>query len=183
MRYCQYWGMDYRVEASAPVVTTGDWDKVKMIHDALENIGYEYVIYIDADALIYDVRQDVRNACIKPINAVIFSNPINHANTGVLYIHNTPAARAMISEWLSTVPGKDAGAMSWEQGEFNRLAVEKWQKEETIGYLSNEFNSVDFINPCKMPVVMAWNGYHDIGVRVEKMRRAIEGYNQANPIT
>jgi hypothetical protein len=111
----------------------------------------------------------------------MYDNPCTHVNTGVMYFKNSHDTRQMVGEWLEGMPGKSNGVLSHEQGVLCDLAL-KWQDADKIGYLDDMWNSVDFINPSPHPVVMAWHGYHDIGVRAERMREAIAGYEFANPV-
>ena len=126
-RYCRYWQMDYRFEYSDILDTMpvgGDWGKVKMIERALLD-GYDYVISLDADAFIWNVVIDLRSACIKPANVVLYDNPFLLPAVGATYWRNGPEAKEMISDWLSKMPGC---ANWWEQGEFQNLCAEKWQE-------------------------------------------------------
>lgn len=169
-RYCLVNKMDYNLSMAGGGVP-GDWEKVALIRRALQEYGY--VIWLDADAMIREVRCDLRQACIRPVNAVQFNNPYPHLNVGVLYLRAGAQATAFVEEWFSRKPGPE----HWrEQAVFNELSSDD-RFSPDVGILHDAFNCVDFINPTPEPIVMAWHGYSALStlqVIGEKMDQAIK---------
>jgi hypothetical protein len=184
VRYCKYWKFDYRFEYSdiidlhvAPGEEHGDWAKVKMIERALED--YEYVVWLDSDAFIWNVVIDLRSACIKPANVVLYNNPFLLPAVGAMYWRSCPEAKEMVQDWLATMPGH---ANWWEQGEFQDLCVSKWQERDWLGALPPEFNHDDYITRCESPIVVGLHGYPGVVTRMEHFKRWLDGWNLASRI-
>jgi hypothetical protein len=176
-RYCRYWGFDYRFEYGDiidPKPVGGDWGKVKMIERALED--YEYVVWLDSDAFIWNVVVDLRAACIRPANVVLYNNPFLLPAVGAMYWHSGPEAKEMIKDWYTTMPGEPNW---WEQGEFQNLCAGKWQDRKLVGYLPPEFNYDDYIFPHDQgtsPFVVGLHGYPDVVTRMEHFKRWIDAW-------
>jgi len=140
----------------------GQWAKVFMIRDALD-AGYEFIAWIDADALIYDMKIDLRDVRAEmgesEMGACEHPNPM-HLNTGVLYIRNTERARKFVAEWLSKMhsPNEDG----WhEQGFFNKMRLEpEWQG--VICKVSDKWNATYVAGTdCADAVVKGYHGGPD----------------------
>jgi hypothetical protein len=145
----------------------GGWVKIEMIQRALQK-GYEYIVWLDADALIKDLDTDLRDACPKGIGACWMRIPqLNHWNVGVLYIQNSQAVKNFVAEWLDTYPGEK----QWmEQGEFNKLAM----KSKIVQTISDRWNAT--INYSMVPdaVVLGFHGYGDANQRLGAMNATLE---------
>lgn len=167
--YCKKWSMDYRViiDAVNPEwqMEQGGWAKLLLIRDAL-NQGYEYVVWLDADAMIYDLETDLREACTGGIGACWHRIPqLNHWNVGVMYIKNSAYVQAFIADWLDKFPGANDG---WfEQGAFNRLGM----KSKVVHTLSDKWNATVNVNMVPDAVILGFHGYGDAKQRYEAMKR------------
>lgn len=173
-RYCKYWKFDYRFEYSdiiEPKPEGGDWGKVKMIQRALEE--YEYVVWMDSDAFIWNVATDLRDACVKSCNVVLYDNPFLLPAVGVTYWHNDDSFKAeyIVAEWRDHEPGISPW---WEQGEFQNLCVEAWK--DYVGELETRWDHTPGITECSSPVVVAFHGYPDVPTRMEHMKRWIDAW-------
>ena len=166
--YCEKHGFDYVylvgcLSEKYANVYQGGWVKVELIRTALAK-GYEYVIWLDPDALIYDMETDLRDACPKGIGSCWMRIPqLNHWNVGVLYMRNTPEVRKFIGDWLESFPGE----RDWmEQGEFNKLAL----KGRVVETISDRWNAT--INYSMVPdaVVLGYHGNGDAPQRFSMMR-------------
>lgn len=181
VRYCKYWKFDYRFEYSdvidlgvKPGEEHGDWAKVKMIERALEQ--YDYVVWLDSDAFIWNVAVDLRVGCIKPANVVLYDNPFLLPAVGVMYWRNGPEAKEMVQDWLGKMPGRPNW---WEQGEFQDLCVSKWQERSWLGALPPEFNYDDYIfanKQCEAPIVIGLHGYPGVVTRLEHFKRWLDAW-------
>jgi hypothetical protein len=165
-RYCAEREIDYRASVSAKVckVGIGDWDKVKLIRESLD--FYDLVIWLDVDALIYDLARDLRAVPLPDdkIGAVRFMLPSPHLNVGVLYFRNGKNTLLFMDKWLSRFPGRGA----WhEQAEFNDM------RDETVIELPKEWNYNCNGNALAKPVVMGFHGIGDAQNRLQMMRKVL----------
>lgn len=170
--YCLKHGFDYvykiGVEGLALTdVYKGCWTKVELIRDALKQ-GYEYVVWLDPDALIYDLDTNLRDAFINGIGACWMRIPqLDHWNVGVLYVKNTPESVKFVDEWLAEYPGDK----QWlEQGVFNRLAV----KSKTVQTISDRWNAT--LNYSLVPdaVVLGYHGNGNSENRLKMMAGTLQ---------
>lgn len=171
--YCIYNRMDFQclASASSPKYTDvheGGWGKIELILRALEQ-GYRFVVWLDSDALIKDLSADLRDGCINGIGVCWHRIPqMNHWNTGVMYIRNTPDVVEFCTEWLAAYPGlKDGWA---EQGVFNRMAV----KNPVVQTISDRWNAT--LNYSMVPdaVVLGFHGYGTPQERFKAMQATLE---------
>ena len=155
--YCAAHSFDFRAEIKTLPgydVNVGAWEKIVYLQEAL-NAGYQYVVWLDADALIYDTSVDLRTGCPRGIGACWHRIPqLNHWNVGVLYLQNSPEVRNFLAQWLAYYPGIGDG---WnEQGVFNMLG----RKNKLIETLSDKWNATINVSMVPDAVVL---GYHGAG--------------------
>jgi hypothetical protein len=171
--YCLRWQMDYQCLESASSVKYADakvgaWSKVELIKFAL-NKTYQYIIWLDADALIKDMDTDLRDGCIDGIGACWQRIPqLNHWNVGVLYVANTQPVSDFIEDWLAGYPGLGDG---WnEQGVFNKLAM----NSRVVQTISDRWNST--LNYSMVPdaVILGYHGYGDANQRLNAMQDTLK---------
>jgi galactosyl transferase GMA12/MNN10 family len=181
LRYCASNKMDFHClmdngKGDGGDGEQGDWRKVELILEAMDN--YAYVIWMDADAFILDVRFDLRSACIRPLNLCVYDNPKYHPQTGVLYWRSCPEAKELCKLWQLARPGQ---ANWWEQTELWKLIdVPPWS--DAVGVLHAKMNCTRFINNCDDPVVIGYHGMPDLHVRAEQMRKEMKAWNKINTI-
>lgn len=170
--YCRLHEMDYwhRVENSLPGSDPlkGSWAKIELMRQALE-AGYEYVIWLDADTLIRNMKSDLREAELyNHIGACWHRIPqLHHWNVGALYLSNSERVRSFVWEWLSGYPGLNDGWL--EQGVFNRLAMQS----DIVQTISDKWNAT--INFTEVPdaVVLGYHGAGDTKARYELMKEVL----------
>jgi hypothetical protein len=180
-KYCERWKMDYQCLID-PVVPEwdaklGSWAKVELIRRALYK-GYNFIVWLDADALIYDLETDLRDGCPNGIGACWHRIPqLNHWNVGVMYMQNTHAVKLFIGEWLSKFPGERDG---WnEQGEFNRLGV----KSRIVQTLSDRWNATINVNVVPDAVVLGFHGYGNAEQRYQAMKDTMAQISEKEAVT
>ena len=179
-RYCRVTRLDYQVSVGVASESEGpgDWGKVDLLRQALQK-PYTYVIYLDADCLIWEVRADLRQACIAPVCGVPMDNPVKHINAGAIYCRNGPEAKAFVEAWWQGRPGPAA----WhEQAVLNQLVMDPVHGKH-FGFLAAACNCVDYVNPSPQPLVKAWHSYaHHCGLPVvcEQMDKALSEYHEPN---
>jgi hypothetical protein len=154
-----------------PDVLKGCWTKIELIQRALAQ-GYQYIVWLDPDALIKDLDTDLRDGCIKGIGACWHRIPqLNHWNTGVLYVQNMPETVKFIDEWLASYPGQ----RQWmEQGEFNRLAMQS----KTVQTISDRWNAT--LNYSMVPdaVILGYHGNGNAKNRYDMMSKTLQNLQQ-----
>jgi hypothetical protein len=172
--YCEQHNFDYiAMEGTEGLkytdVLKGCWTKIELIQRALAQ-GYQYIVWLDPDALIKDLDTDLRDGCIKGVGACWHRIPqLNHWNTGVLFVQNTPDTVKFIDEWFASYPGQP----QWmEQGEFNRLAM----RSKTVQTISDRWNAT--LNYSIVPDAVIL-GYHGNGSAQQRLNMRISTLESA----
>ena len=175
--YCKKHNFDYWHIVGTEGLKAGDiyagcWTKIELIQRALEK-GYEYIVWLDPDALIKDMDTDLRDGCINGIGACWHRIPqLNHWNVGVLYVKNTPEVKAFIDEWLSAYPGPRSG---WnEQGVFNKMGM----RSKVVQTISDRWNAT--LNYTFVPdaVVLGYHGNGSAKQRYDMMSATLKSLQQ-----
>lgn len=170
--YCQRHGFDYVVKIDLIIpewpAEKGSWAKVELIKRALHR-GYKYIVWLDADAMIYNLDEDLREGCPNGIGACWHRIPqLNHWNVGVMLMQNTPAVKAFTRVWLEQYPGDGDG---WnEQGVFNRLG----RLSDTVQTLSDRYNATLNVNMVPDAVILGFHGYGTAAQRLQAMKDALQ---------
>jgi hypothetical protein len=192
-KYCAEHGFDYIVQGG-PVANFGEqpligWAKIAMMQKLCMQ-GYEYIVYLDADAYIADTDVELRAACLKPITMVRWwdkqsqENALSHLQGGVIYVHSLPPSVNQMNAYsiLSTLLQEAKyyidmypGMRGWyEQGLINQLAQHPWFKD-FFGEVPIEFNwGVHSHVECDRPVIMAFHGVRPMDVLYNTMKESIE---------
>lgn len=145
--------------------------RLALIQFALEQ-GFEYVVCLDADALIVRPEVDFREAMPKEKNFGMVHHPGPwegrpwHWNCGVMVVR--PGAEHIIRK---TIKHGNIEGQCWnEQGRINRFAnAEPWHFYQ----LHEKWNSAEHVNPCPRPVVKAWHGKHLAAIPLMKKELGI----------
>ena len=169
--YCNFHKFDYQTHCYANEldVNNGGWVKIELIRAALK-AGYEYIVWLDADAMIIDVSVDLRHAFeAGKIGAAWHRIPqLNHWNVGVMYVHNTPDTSAFISQWLASYPPPKDGWM--EQGVFNRMG----KAGKIVSTVSDKWNATIDVNLVPDAVVLGFHGQGDAEYRYGMMEETFK---------
>jgi hypothetical protein len=147
--YCNKHGLKYVSIVDGEVPNDGDWYKVRLIRDLLEE--HNFIMWLDADAFIYDTNVSVTDVPLPEdsIGACHFPVPVPHWNVGVLYFKNGPRVKAFVEKWLQNYPGEGRW---YEQEAFNRIG------KDFIVTLPDVWNSSLDHNFKFNPVVRAFHG-------------------------
>jgi len=173
--YCHQNKFDYWVH-SGPVRFSEhpSWDKFTLASQAFI-MGYQYVVYLDADAYICDPDADLRDACIKPVNMVRWSFPLSHLQAGVMYFNNADGyAKAVCAHLLEEAKyylEVEPDLRGWfEQGQIRELITHP-EAGKRFFELPYEWNwGAHYCPPCAHPIVKAWHGVPEPG-RTDEMRK------------
>jgi hypothetical protein len=196
VEYCAKHNFDYIVQGG-PVRYWGEqpligWAKLAMIQGFIMQ-GYEYIVYLDADAYISELKTDLRIACQKPINMVRWwnhSESLSHLQGGVIYVHslspevNPANAYTIISTFLQEAKyyiERYPGLRGWyEQGQINEFAKHEWFKDY-FGELPMEFNWGEKSDvECEFPIVKAFHGVRPFDILYEQMKESIKNEKGRN---
>lgn len=175
--YCERHGFDYWHILDDVIkgrdAHDGAWAKIELIKQALDK-GYEYIVWLDADAMIKDVSVDLRDAVeFYKIGACWHRIPqLSHWNVGVLYVHNCEEVKAFIETWAAGYPAPNDGWL--EQGVFNRLAMQS----NIVSTVSDKWNSTFDVSLVPDAVVLGFHGQGDIKQRYAMMK---ETFNRLFP--
>lgn len=170
--YCNKWDFDYwtHIDPIVPEwdVKHGGWAKIELIRRALD-AGYQYVVWLDADAMIYDLETDLRDGCPKGIGACYHRIPqLNHWNVGVMYMQNSDEVISFIEEWILKFPGAKDG---WfEQGVFNRMGMTR----KIVHTISDKWNATVNVNIVPDAVVLGFHGHGDAKQRLQAMKDTLQ---------
>ena len=97
--YCQKHNIDYFSETSADTIFNASngralqWYKILFVQEQLRNSDHDYIIYLDADAVIVKPEKDIRDIISEyPDSDLIIARDFGPdlVNTGVMIFKNTP---------------------------------------------------------------------------------------------
>lgn len=88
------------------------WCKILAINSTLHsNPDIEWLLYIDSDAFVQNMAQPLDSAFLSTTSDVTltFNFPWTWkpANSGIMFIHNTPASRGIFEEWWNVKSSKN----------------------------------------------------------------------------
>jgi hypothetical protein len=177
--YADKWQMDYLVAFGAVKTEwkadNGGWAKLELVRLMLEK-GYEYVFFMDADAMIIDLNTDLRDGCPDGLGMVVHNGPGTpgpHMNVGIMFVKNSERVRALFVEWASRYPGTTT--FPWyEQGEAHKMRSEdKWK--DIIIEIPAKWNScLAASNHVNDAVIEGWHGMGNGVQRYQQMKAYLE---------
>lgn len=173
LEYCLLHKMDYRMEIRGEAPRQGHWDAIRMVRAEMEK-GYKYIVYLDADTIIKDMKADLREgcppekigACRHVLKKQDYGIDLDHLNVGALYFSNCDATRAFVDKWLDGYPGTTEPPW-WEQGVMNKI------NDGTVVAIDNKYNATGKVNPSPSPVVLGFHGQGDVKRQFDLMCAAI----------
>ena len=156
-------------------IYNGGWAKLEIIRQMLAR-GYEYVFYIDADALVVDMTADLRDGTpAEGLGLVQHQGPLvpgPHLNVGIMLIRNSERGRKFFDWWIAQYPGSREPFWA-EQGVLNN-ARNNPEWGDLIHRIDDKYNSCEAgANVSPAPVIEAWHGMGDAQMRTEHMRACI----------
>jgi hypothetical protein len=184
-RYAEMFGYDWRIFTERLSDRPAGWDKISTIRLLFEE-GYDWVFWLDADALFVDYRRDIADEIevgkhIYYAHQTFFLSTMpgvrmesDNPNIGVLFLQNTPITRQLMDGvWNMTqyisIPPSDNRA-------FNEL----------IGYFKTDYalDGVNLMDPTYWKYVKVlsprWNSVRNISM-VYYTPNAIIHHYQAQP--
>lgn len=182
VRYALKHGFDYLASIGSTLQQEepprGGWEKVFLVQRALEQ-GYDFIAYLDADALIADLSADLREALKdKPfsIGACWHPGRGGHLNSGVLFFRRTRDGVHFIHHWLAE-RGREKDKWQ-EQAVLNRMAHEEKYKG-VVGIIPDVYNATRRAGTYTDEAIII--GYHSpetVAERLERMKADMDRLDQ-----
>lgn len=136
--YCAKHGYTYKYLSSVPYENDMPpyWTKVKIVQDELEKGTYDFVMWMDSDAVFSKHQYRLEQFLEDNIDAAMSGDMFDKFNAGVFIFRNSDKGRTLIDEWMAmynssswsrdrngkwSCSGRWAG-IEYEQGAFCSLA-------------------------------------------------------------
>lgn len=129
-RYCANKGYTYHLESDSDKIRNGlegrapTWYKPKLILEVLEKHNPDYVLFLDADAVVYNEDYTIEGFIQEGVDIIVTEDHgPSKMNAGVLLVKNTPWAKDFLRQW-------------WESGNvhpFYQNAL--WHDQTCFGFL------------------------------------------------
>lgn len=106
--YCDKWGYEYKFITHNIDTMPPYWLKVYDMNKYINENKYDYVMYLDVDAIFYNHNYSLENILIeikhkanKTFDIYIGTDtPNSNANTGVFLVKNTIITKNILNEWI-----------------------------------------------------------------------------------
>lgn len=152
--YCEKNGYSYTVKRDSQEIELFcqneqiaiQWYKVKYIKDLLDSSNYDYILFLDADAIISNLNARIEDHIDENYN-LVFSNDLGYhsvVNTGVILIRNSKWSKNFFERWWNSrneISGQNVqDVLSWEGG-MHRPELQDvfksslWHEQTCISYL------------------------------------------------
>lgn len=135
------------------------WNKIALVRHALA-LGFETVVWLDADTLIVRDDEDIRSALNGGGPLALARHPtpgINgtptHWNSGVMVMRNTARTREFFDAVWQAGPH---GEHHWHEQARMLLLLPKFP--DLVQQLDDRWNSTDCLTDVPNPVIKAWHG-------------------------
>jgi len=118
-KYCEDKGYTYVCEKNTERITSicdgrsFHWGKVKLVQELLDTDKFDYILFLDADAIISDFNQNIEDF-IDSDHDMVFAEDVGYhssMNTGVFLVKNSEWSKNFLKTWWEsgeTYKGKDA---------------------------------------------------------------------------
>jgi hypothetical protein len=145
------------------------WTRILLLRRALR-LGYDYMVWLDADTLIVDLNTDLREAGSEFNIIGMCRHPMSwgkhnwHYNDGVIFLKNNPQSRNVVLNVWNSGPSNHR----WQ--EQDRLMAH-WEKSpDSISPIDNRWNAQSRSSPSDKPVIRAWHNFGSSANRAKLMR-------------
>jgi hypothetical protein len=179
LKYIRKHNMDFDLVISDTEPIVSGFTKITIADCWLKQ--YEYVFYLDADAMIVDTSVDLRTAFYGSGAAVLMARHPSMYNTGVIFLHWVKGMDAVMQQWLEGHPANIAeGKRVWDEQVIINRMMEEPRFAGLIAGMDDKWNSSFRTNESPHPVISAWhgacddNGIRDIGLVAQWMRAALQ---------
>lgn len=143
-QYCKKWNFEYKYFDNCKHNTY--WCKIHMLLNELQTNKYDYVIWLDSDTYIFDMKINISDIFNKYSSDIFIGSDNNPSfdltNAGVFAIKNSDVGRQFLVDCINSfnikckkpngeLKGKWA-AVCYEQGIMNILIADKYYGDTTI---------------------------------------------------
>jgi len=161
-KYCNEKGYTYVCEKDNSKINTIvegrslHWGKVKLVQEVLNNNDFDYILFLDADAIISDFNQRIEDFIDSEYD-MIFAEDIGHhssMNTGVFLSRNSEWTKNFFNTWWEsgeTFKGKDSQDLFVMEENLEKVGYFKhalWHEQTCITLLYR--NNDDIKNHIKV---------------------------------
>lgn len=181
--YCDKWGYDYKFFRHPVNKMPPYWLRVFDLR-ALLNHDYDYIVYLDLDAIFYDQNRSIESVIENVGDYDIYVgkdiHPYRYVNSGAYIVKNSPFSHQFVNEWCNVYTSTvhkdwvfDKNTLQWkcEDCEWAGPSYEQGQMEllthshlQHIAVLPHEYMSN--INPLKKSFILhlMWgsNAYREL---------------------
>ena len=106
-KYCEDKGYTYVCEKNTERITSicdkrsFHWGKVKLVQELLDTDKFDYVLFLDADAIISDFNQNIEDFIDSDYDMVFAEDVGYHSsmNTGVFLVKNSEWSKNFLKTW------------------------------------------------------------------------------------
>lgn len=178
--YCEKHGYDWvehwKLKEGWPQIAGASWSKIPYILDELDK-GYDWVFWIDADALVMDNEVKLEEFTDDRFDFIITSSGASW-QCGVFFTQNTDLSRELLNEVYErgpvyeTVWPYENRAVGWEQARFINHCIESSSRVKVLRADKGEkhFNS--------LTQAFARNGYWENGKSITRIGRFNEIFHE-----
>lgn len=172
--YCKKFGAEYfRYNSNPCEFLPPSWARIPTILEKFRD-GYDVCVWMDSDAAICDIEQDIFSACHFGVGMALYLSPFIHYQAGVMVCHNSQLAVKYFTSVLKSGfvndrsnPGRFG---QWEQHSLNEIGIEIG----VITSISVRWNLVPQHASHDAPAVLAAHG-QPFSDRVLLMRKCVQG--------
>jgi len=153
-KYCEEKGYTYFCEKNSTKIRTSledrspHWYKIKLIREILNTDIFNYILFLDADAIISDFNQEIEDFIDDEFN-MVFAEDIGHhssMNTGVFLVKNSEWSKNFLDTWWKSgeiFKGKDSQDLPIMEENLEKIGYFKqalWHEQTciTLLYKNNE---------------------------------------------
>jgi len=155
-KYCEEKGYTYHVETNTDKIKTGiedrefTWYKPKFLTEVLELYNPDYVLFLDADAVICDDTQNIEDFIDENYDAVLAKDYSEHSlmNAGVILLKNSEWSKDFLNKWWDSaeyLQGKDATRLSVDESNLEKIGYFKnalWHDQTCLSLLYENISSI-----------------------------------------
>lgn len=121
--YCLINSIDHEVFILKDIERPAPWYKIKILIDEFAKNDYEYFLWIDSDAIIYNNKFDI-STILKDNKEIYLSKDFNNINSGVILIKKTEFTLKILNKiWEMT---EYLNHIWWEQKAIIHLIEENY---------------------------------------------------------
>ena len=135
-KYCEDKGYIYHVEKNTERIRNGSkdraytWYKPRFIYELLDQYNPDYILFLDADAIVCDDTQNIEDFIDPEYDAIFAQDYSEHSlmNAGVFLLKNSEWTKDFLLKWWKSgeiYKGKDATRLSVHESNLEKVGYFK----------------------------------------------------------